>query len=145
IDRIVGSVAYANLVRSVMIVDEEDGVRFLEVPKINNAPNPARLNYSIEELTVEQEDTTVDTTRVLMTVAPASHHPKVCKVSAKARWAEFFRTELKGGPMNSHVLQMAAQAQGLGWSNVSRYREGIAEPYTDKGQTMWRLVSPPSS
>jgi putative DNA primase/helicase len=145
IDRIMGSAAYSNLARAAMIVDEEDGVRFLVVPKINNAKEPARLNYSIEEMTVEQAGTEVDTTKILMTLAPKDSSPKVCKVSAKQRWAEFFRRELKDGPMNSHVLQMAAQAQGLGWSNVSRYREGIAEPYTDKGQTMWRLMEPPPS
>jgi AAA domain-containing protein len=66
--------------------------------------------------------------------------PKVCKQTTGQRWAEFFERELRDGPRNSHVVKIAAQTQGLSWSNVSKYREGIAETFEDQGQTMWKLV-----
>jgi putative DNA primase/helicase len=143
IDRIVGSVAYVNLVRSVLIADEdkETGTKFVYVGKNNNAPEAARLNYSIEVVPVTQDGETVEATKVLCTVAPKHEVNKTPRASAKARWREFFARELKDGCKDSRILEMAAQAQGLSWSQVSKHCHGVAEAFKEPGKPhQWRLL-----
>jgi putative DNA primase/helicase len=149
LDRILGSVAYVNLVRSVLIVDEESGTSFLYVGKNNNAPRtgapggPSRLNYAIEVSSVTQGELTMEATKVICTIAPTNQVCKQRRKNMTALWHEFFTWELKDGAKDSRILRMAAEAQGLAWSSIQRHCAGVAEAFQEPGKGhQWRLLPP---
>jgi hypothetical protein len=122
-----GSMLFLGKARTVLQVsDLGNGVSGVDHIKCNYAPKGSPSAYTIVD------------GRLVWTKRPPPCVNKTPK--ARDRWLRFFGEQLKDGPKTSHELQLAAEAAGLSWSNVSRDAKGIAEPFTEGGQHLWRLL-----
>jgi putative DNA primase/helicase len=147
IDRIVGSVAYANLVRAVLLVDRSrNGIPYLEAPKNNNAPKAATLSYHMEEVTVEQDGVEVDTTRIVCTIMVPEEVEKVPNTTPrKLQEAKDFLIEtLKDDCVWVTKVAAMAKEQGITDRTLERAKValGVTSQRMEKDKTRHELCLP---